>query len=310
MPLQKGDITYYVKQDLKLKTCLLFLLIDPSGVWMGPPDKREPKVSSSIFDQPYQSISTPSDSSMTNQILSIQNNIQKPSASNEISLVTREEDNNLTQGSAHCSPFTKICEDKNDLIISDHCNTSFCQTKVSGEGNCETPVRKVAKPSEDSSQSSYAQSRATTNAITIPERQRKAASMQYHTPKDNDILNSIDRSTFNSPRVVSCNLELLKTDDCNDALFLKPTEKPTTLNLNLTTSIYNPSKNDSKMQQSLHLAINTNSRSEVLPNEQEPDHSSLNIGNSFSVPTSPTDACASSPIYSSHDEYLYTGNYL
>ena len=295
---------------MRSKAYLSFLLIDPSGVWMGPPDKREPKVSSSIFDQPYQSISTPSDSSMTNQILSIQNNIQKPSASNEISLVTREEDKNLTQGSAHCSPFTKICEDKNDLIISDHCNTSFCQTKVSGEGNCETPVRKVAKPSEDSSQSSYAQSRATTNAITIPERQRKAASMQYHTPKDNDILNSIDRSTFNSPRVVSCNLELLKTDDGNDALFSKPAEKPTYLNLNCDKASYKPAKNDSNMQQSLHLAINTNPHPDISPNQQEPDHSSSNIGNSFSVPTSPTDAFASSPIYSSHDEYLYTGNHL
>ena len=277
---------------------------------MGPPDKREPKVSKSIFDQPYQSISTPSDSSITNQLLSIQNNIQKPSTSNEISLVTREEDEDLTQGSAHCSLFTKTCEDQNNSILSDDCNTRVCQTNVSGDGNCETPIRKPTKPSDDSSQSSYAQSRATTNAITIPERQRKAASMQYHTPKDNDILNSMDRSTFNSPRVVSCNLELLKTDDCNDALFLKPTEKPTTLNLNLTTSSDNPAKNDSKMQQSLHLAINNNSHLEVSPNQEEIEHSSSNIGNSFSVPTSPTDACASSPIYSSHDEYLYTGNHL
>ena len=66
---------------------------------MGPPDKREPKVSSSIFDQPYQGISTPSDSSMTNQILSIQSNIEKPSTSNERSLVTGDEDGdrNLNQ---------------------------------------------------------------------------------------------------------------------------------------------------------------------------------------------------------------------
>ena len=292
-----------------MKTFLLFLLIDPSGVWMGPPDKREPKVSSSIFDQPYQSMSTPSDLSMTQQILSIQNNIQKPSTSNEISLVTREEDNDLTQGSAHCSQSTKTCEDQNDLIISDMCDASVAQKHVSGDGNPEAPIPKVTKPSDDSSQSSYAQSRATTNAITIPERQRKAASMQYHTPTDNDILHNMDRTTFSSPRGVSCNLELFKTDDGNDALFFKPAAKPTTLNLKLNTSSYNPA-NDARMQQSLHLAINTNPHPEVSPNQQEPDHSSLNIGNSFSVPTSPTDACASSPIYSSHDEYLYTGNYL
>ena len=292
-----------------MKTFLLFLLIDPSGVWMGPPDKREPKVSSSIFDQPYQSMSTPSDLSMTQQVLSIQNNIQKPSTSNEISLVTREEDNDLTQGSAHCSQSTKTCEDQNDLIISDMCDASVAQKHVSGDGNPEAPIPKVTKPSDDSSQSSYAQSRATTNAITIPERQRKAASMQYHTPTDNDILHNMDRTTFSSPRGVSCNLELFKTDDDNDALFFKPAAKPTTLNLKLNTSSYNPA-NDARMQQSLHLAINTNPHPEVSPNQQEPDHSSLNIGNSFSVPTSPTDACASSPIYSSHDEYLYTGNYL
>ena len=276
---------------------------------MGPPDKREPKVSSGIFDQPYQSISTPSDSSITRQILSIQNNIQTPSTSNEISLVTREEDNDLTQGSANCSQFTKTCENLKDIIVSDEREESVDQNNVSGDGNCESPIPKVTKPSDDISQSSYAQSRATTDAITIPERQRKAASMQYHTPTDNDILHNMDRSTFNSPRVVSCNLELFKTDDGNDTLFSEPAEKPTTLNLNFNTASYNPAKNNSKIQQSLYLAINTSPHSEVWPNQQEPDHSSSNIGNSFSVPTSPTDACASSPIYSSHDEYLYTGDY-
>ena len=38
---------------------LLFKLLDPSGVWMGPPDKREPKVSSNIFELPYSNINVP-----------------------------------------------------------------------------------------------------------------------------------------------------------------------------------------------------------------------------------------------------------
>ena len=194
--------------------------------------------------------------------------------------------------------------------MSDECDTIIDKHNISGEGNYQTFIPAVTKGMGDRSQPTYARSRTPTNAITIPERQRKAASMQYHTPTDNDILHNMDRSTFNCPRVVSCNLELFKTDDGNDTLFSKPAEKPTTLNLNFNTASYNPIKNNSKIQPSLHLAINTSPHMEALPNHQEPEHSSSNIGNSFSVPTSPTDAFASSPIYSSHDEYLYTGNYL
>ena len=36
-----------------------FKLLDPSGVWMGPPDKREPKISSNIFELPYSNINFP-----------------------------------------------------------------------------------------------------------------------------------------------------------------------------------------------------------------------------------------------------------
>ena len=200
--------------------------------------------------------------------------------------------------------------------MSDECDTIIDKHNISGEGNYQTFIPAVTKGMGDRSQPTYARSRTPTNAITIPERQRKAASMQYHTPTDNDILQNIDH--FNSPRVVSCNFELFKTDDGNDVAISKKSEKPNTLNLNLDTASYNPchqhpisfSKKDSKMQRPLHLAVSTGSHFEVSSNQEELDHSSTNIGNSFSVPTSPTDACASSPIYSSHDEHLYTGNHL
>ena len=56
-------------------------------------------MSKNMFDQPYQSISPPSGTSITNQILSIQSNIQETSTSNERSLVTgdRDGDRNLNQ---------------------------------------------------------------------------------------------------------------------------------------------------------------------------------------------------------------------
>ena len=71
---------------------LRIVVIDPSGVWMGPPDKREPKVSKSVFDQPYQSISAPSDSSITMPIIGGQNSMQRISSNTVRTLVTREED--------------------------------------------------------------------------------------------------------------------------------------------------------------------------------------------------------------------------
>ena len=81
---------------------LPFLAIDPSGVWMGPPDKREPKVSESTFDQPYQSISAPSGSSMNNQIINSQNNMQKPSENIERTLMTTEYDDDRNLDHARC----------------------------------------------------------------------------------------------------------------------------------------------------------------------------------------------------------------
>ena len=40
--------------------------LDPSGVWMGPPDKREPKVISNVFEFPHSNISFPATMDKTN----------------------------------------------------------------------------------------------------------------------------------------------------------------------------------------------------------------------------------------------------
>ena len=40
--------------------------LDPSGVWMGPPDKREPKVISNVFEFPHSNISFPATVDKTN----------------------------------------------------------------------------------------------------------------------------------------------------------------------------------------------------------------------------------------------------
>ena len=69
---------------------------------MGPPDKREPKLSKTTFDQHFQSISTPSGSSIANQIISSVNNIHKPSENIERSLMTREDDDDRNLDPARC----------------------------------------------------------------------------------------------------------------------------------------------------------------------------------------------------------------
>jgi hypothetical protein len=104
------------------------------------------------------------------------------------------------------------------------------------------------------------------NVIKIPDRQRKAASLQYHLPvQTNDYSLNSDSGTFAPPRVASCNLEFLKTNN-NRIDAQLDTTTTSSLRESVPTSTWDKVK-------------------KVLPG---------NIINSFSVPTSPTEVCPSS----------------
>ena len=118
------------------------------------------------------------------------------------------------------------------------------------------------------------------NEIKIPDRQRKAASLQYHLPvQTNDYLMNSDSGSCVPPRVASCNLELFKSNGNrleapHDSTTTSPTREgiPTSISIQKNIAGTNDSTWDKVKK--------------VLPG---------NIINSFSVPTSPTEVFSSSP---------------
>ena len=150
------------------------------------------------------------------------------------------------------------------------------------------------------------------NEIKVPERQRKAASLQYHLPTEKyDLLNTSSAP----PRVVSCNLELLQNSNQDaENLSSLPTKD------GLTTTCYNnsqkpaPSFNDSKWEKVKKVLLPSgagNSQNEsdsLFPSKKEVEPSHANAINSFSVPTSPTELSSPNLFYNEHGLSLYSGN--
>ena len=113
---------------------------------------------------------------------------------------------------------------------------------------------------------------------TIPERHRKAASLQYHPAIDISTQQlTIKPEDGARPRVSCSNLESLRIDE----------NAPDVTNLEATTNIISASKMELKDSSTLKCATISNDTAwdkvkKVIPG---------NIINSFSVPTSPTELC-------------------
>ena len=120
----------------------------------------------------------------------------------------------------------------------------------------------------------------TGNVMKIPERQRKAASLQYHLPVQNiEYLSTPNYVVHDTQQVASCNMGTITTNESMTNALHESTS-PSSMRENATTSFSNK-KNVGETNDSTWDRVK-----KVLPG---------NIINSFSVPTSPTDVCSSNP---------------
>ena len=162
------------------------------------------------------------------------------------------------------------------MILSQNANGTFEETSHSLVPKMSMPIvtQYVKETGLDKGQDP-----SFNKKIKIPERQRKAASLQYHPAIDNHThLVPPKPESVARPRVSCSNLESLRIDETPSEVHILPT-KPNMPNVSEIES------KDSCHRKSLSTTNDTtwDKVKKAIPG---------NIINSFSVPTSPTELCS------------------